>query len=949
MSAAKSRAHARVSSSVSHAVRFALLGGAAVAAGMPSAYAQDASIQEVVVTGSRIRIRDFQEISPVTTVSADAIKATGQLSVDEVLNRLPQIVPGLTARSNNPANGTATVDLRGIGTQRTLVLINGRRLTPSTNAGVTDLNNIPARLIDRVEVVTGGASAVYGSDALSGVVNFILKQDFDGFDMGYQFGQSGRSDGQEKQIDVLMGGNLEDGRGNITAFASWYDRESVLQSERDFTRVDRGGNGSATGNARLPNVALNPYPTTGAFLGGTGTSRDYAFGLANDGSVRQFNNSLPETSADGQGDRYNFAPVNFLLTPGTRINLGAYGHLDLDHGVTAYADVMYVDSRNAVQLAPTPAVNVPFDPNSPLLSDQARALLSARPDPNAPAFLTRRMVEVGARLQENQSKLQQITLGFRGALPFRDFAYDAYYQYGRTDFTNITHNDVSRSKFGAAISGCPAAYTQFVPGCVPVNAFGVGTITPEMANFIRLDFSDRTFFERNMASASINGSLATLPAGPLGFAIGAEYRKDESEFVPDIAKKEGDILGFNSAQPISGDFDVSELYVESVVPILKDLPGAKALNLEVGLRYSDYSSVGDVTSYKAGLDWTPVSSLHLRGMFQRAVRAPSVFELFQAGDQNFPPVNDPCASKLSNGTAQPVSAQVAAFCQATWGINSANYAQSNAQVETLLYGNPNLREETSDTYTFGFALTPEFVPGLQLSVDYYDIKVSNYVNALAGGTTGVVQNCFASLNIDSDACFSKDLNLPLVFRDAVGDLKARSPTANLSALSTKGVDLNVRYGIPLPFASGPFGQKLDVGVLVTWLDTWVLDGIDYAGTIGSYNIPGAFPSYKANLSLGYGIGPVRLNYNLQYLGAMDNQGNIPAFGDDTGYEGVSRTLYHDLSAQWDVNGTLEVSLGVRNLTDQKPKFFDIPIDQNTDPSSFDTLGRFYFGSLRAKF
>ena len=334
---------------LSSTVRSVLLSAAAATTvTTPAVQAADDNIQEIVVTGSRIRIRDFQAISPVTTVSADAIKATGQLSVDEVLNKLPQIVPGLTARSNNPSNGTATVDLRGIGTQRTLVLINGRRLTPSTNAGVTDLHNIPARLIDRVEVVTGGASAVYGSDALSGVVNFILKQDFDGFDMGYQFGQSGRSDGQEKQIDLLMGGNLEDGRGNITAFASWYDRESVLQSEREFTRVDRGGNGSATGNARLPNVALNPYPTTGAFLGGTGTSRNYAFGLANDGSVRQFNNSLPETSADGQGDRYNFAPVNFLLSPGTRINLGAYGHLDLDHGVTAYADVMYVDSRNAV-------------------------------------------------------------------------------------------------------------------------------------------------------------------------------------------------------------------------------------------------------------------------------------------------------------------------------------------------------------------------------------------------------------------------------------------------------------------------------------------------------------------------------------------------------------------------------------------------------------------------
>lgn len=923
---------------IRRAVRRALLAGvtAAVAPGT-IAYAQDASVQEIVVTGSRIRVRDFEAISPIATVSAETIQATGQLSVDEVLNRLPQVVPGLTARSNNPSNGTATVDLRGIGPQRTLVLINGRRLTPSTQNGVTDLNNIPTRLIERVEVVTGGASAVYGSDALAGVVNFILQDDYEGFDMGYQFGQSSRNDGREHQLDLLMGGNIADDRGNLTAFASWYERDAVLQGAREFTRIDRGSNGSATGIARLPNVALNPYPTVRSFLGGTSTSREYAFNLSNDGGVRARVNALPETSADGQGDRYNFAPVNYLLTPAERINLGAFGHLELAPNVTAYMDVMYVDSRNAAQLAPTPASSVAFDPDSPLLSAQARALLDARPDPTAPAFLTRRMIEVGARLQENKSKLQQATIGFRGDLPFKDWAYDVYYEYGRTDFTNVTHNDVSESKFAAGISGCPAAYQQFVRDCVPVDAFGVGTITPQMADFIRLDFTDSLIFERTLANAVVNGSIVTLPAGPLGFAIGLEYREDTSAFMPDIAKAKGDIMGFNAQQPISGKFDVVEVFAESIVPLLADLPAVSSLNLELGARYSDYSTVGNVSSYKAGVDWAPFSSTHVRAMYQRAARAPSLFELFQAGDQNFPSVDDPCASTLSTGEAQDVSPEVAAFCANTWGIDASTYVQSNGQIEAFNFGNPNLHEETSNTFTAGLAVTPDSIENLQFAIDYYSIEVKDYVGPLAGGSTGVVLGCFASLDITSDACFSADLNLPLIFRDVVGDLKARVPTSNLSELSTKGVDVSVRYDI----------RNLDVTLLVSWLDSWVLDDIDYAGTIGAYNYNGAFPEYKANLQLGYPLGPVRLSYNLQFLDAMDNQGNLPEF-EGGGLVGVGSTLYHDLSAQWQISDRLELNAGVRNLLDEEPKFFTIPIDQNTDPSTFDTLGRFFFASLRMK-
>ncbi|HYJ41149.1 MAG TPA: TonB-dependent receptor, partial [Steroidobacteraceae bacterium] len=320
-----------------------------------------------------------------------------------------------------------------------------------------------------------------------------------------------------------------------------------------------------------------------------------------------------------------------------------------------------------------------------------------------------------------------------------------------------------------------------------------------------------------------------------------------------------------------------------------------------------------------------------------------------AGDKGFPSVNDPCASTRANGTTRVVPADVAAFCQQTWGINAATYTQTNSQIEALFYGNPNLSEETSDTLTFGFALTPESIPDLHLSVDYYKIKVRDFVNTLEGGPTGVVLACFASLDIDSDACFSRDLNEALVFRDAVGDLKARVPIANLSALETDGIDVSVSYDVPLGFTSERFDDSLQVNLLVTWLGSYDLDHVDYAGTIGGYNISGAFPEYKANLRLGYRIGPVNLSYNLQFLDAMDNQGNIPAFEDPAGYQGVTSTIFHDLSARWDIKDSLDLTVGVRNLTDEDPKFFDVPVDQNTDPATFDMLGRFYFGSLRVKF
>jgi iron complex outermembrane recepter protein len=886
--------------------------------------------QTVTVTGTRIQRLDYEATSPLITVSSEAIRTSGALNTEAVLNALPQVVPGLSATSNNPSDGTATVDLRGLGPIRTLVLINGKRLNPSVSDGTVDLNNVPARLIERVEVTTGGASAVYGSDALGGVVNFIIKDDFNGMDIGAQFGQSAKSDGSDRQIDLLVGGNFADGTGNLTAFGSWYKRDAILQEERDYTRVDFTG-GSATGVAgRFDNAPGNPFDGTDGFA------------FAPDGSVEPFVNAMPEDGVPG-GDRYNFAPPNYLLTPAERFNIGAFGHYDFSDNHQVYSDLMYVDSKNAAQLAPTPAAGVLVDPTSPLLSASAQLLLQSRDDPDAPAILRRRMIEVGERVQERSSKLHQANFGFRGKLGVRDFQYDTYFSYGRTEFTSLTTNDVSRSRLTAGVNGCPPEYVRFVPSCVSVDAFGAGNISPAAADFVRLNFSDLATFERHLVSAAVNGSLFSMPAGEVGFAVGAEWREDFSEFTPDQNKRTGEILGFNAAQPVSGNFDVKEIFAEAVVPLLAHAARGRNLSLELGARLSDYSTVGTISSYKIGLGWQATESLRLRGMYQAATRAPSVFELFQAGDQGFPLYSEPCAR-----LEQAEDPALYGFCQSTGIAAPENFTQSNAQIEAQFFGNPSLEEEESETLTFGFVAQPSFATGLRFSVDYWDIEVDGFIDSLLGGAQGVIDACFASLDLNGPQCQSALLAKPFISRDAAGELKVNVPLVNSSELATSGIDFQIDYGVPMSWAGLGEDSRLDMNLLVTYLNEYVMNGIDYAGTIGAFNLSGAFPEMKANLRLSYAIGPVDLALNTRYVDSMSNQGNIAAFGNNS-FVSAGSVTYMDISARWQVSNAVELSAGILNLGNRRPPVFNNAIDQNSDPSTYDMVGRSWFSGIRVKF
>lgn len=923
------------------------LGCIAAAFSAGAAFAQEprsnegaTSVEEVVVTGSRIRRTDLESASPISIVSEEFFKQKGTVNVEEVLNLLPQVVPGLTAQVNNGGDGTATVDLRGVGPQRTLVLLNGRRFVPATNRGRADLNAIPANLIKRVEVVTGGASAVYGSDALAGVVNFILKDDFSGVEVGTRFGQSQEGDARSKDIYALFGGNFADDKGNAVLSASYYDREDVFQDAREFSIIDKQGNGSATGVAgRLDNSPFNPF---GAF-GTAPANSNFAFNP--DGSVRRFDNSLPETN-NGVGDRYNFAPVNYLITPQTRRTLDAMLRYDVAENTRVYAEMYYIQNRQDLNLAPTPATNLVLPVTNPLLSASARALLATRvfnpasplpTGPNAPAIFRRRMVEFGPRLQNASFDVSQIVVGAKGDIG-ESWNWDGYYSYGRTDSNVAIEGDISTARLNASLAGCP---TGSPAGCRVVDFFGPGKISAADVAYLRINSAvDTLSFERQLANVSASGPLMQLPAGDFSAAIGAEYREDSSAFNPSESSQIGDLSGFNGQKPIKGGFDVKELYAELSLPILRDAPGAAFLGVDFAARFSDYSSVGGLTTYKGSLEWKPIEQLKFRSTYAKASRAPSVFELFQAGDSNAPTVTDPCALIRPTGAAQVVTPATAVICRLS-GLPGAGTipVQANTQATSNRIGDPNLRQEDGKTLTLGLVWQPPFVRNFSATFDYYDIKVSNYVARLSGGEQGQVTACFTS-GVTTAAEYAANPNCANISRQSNGDLFLLSPLVNASQLETRGYDVALNYAYDWA-GVGMFTFRMDASSI----KVYDLDGADYAGQTSTDF--GTLPKLKSNLRVVYDRGPAQVSINWSRVGSVDTRPGDASDGNDVTIPAWS---YIDLGARYRFKDAYEVSLGVTNVTDKLPPLILTGFtNTNTDNSTYDSIGRRYVLSVNAKF
>ncbi len=954
----------------------------------------------VIVTGSRLVRQDFTAISPVTTVGAQDIELTATLSVEQLLNELPQVIPGNTVTSNNAGGEDfATIDLRGLGSQRTLVLIDGERVPAASTTGVVDLNTIPAGLIERIEVVTGGASAVYGSDAIAGVVNFILKDDYEGAEIRSTISGAEDGNGQAQNVDFLLGGNFANGKGNITTYGSWFNREGVKQSAYDYSRVSGAlvygynsttstytgvqlvdsleeylaartalamvpagnvgfsgtfaGGGSATppwgqitNNASNPFTGLAANPATSAQFASANTDCNPATaGVAVNGGTLSFNNAGALTPYFGStgcivpirangSSRYNFAPDNFIYLPAERFGTQTFANYEITDSIDMKMMLSYVRSIAQVQLAATPVTGLSIPVSSPAIAGadgivgtaddphkDLSAALNSRATPGANFTYAWRSNQIGPRTGEFENSALLGRVSFTGELP-ADWQWVLNLGWGQVDFNSELNNNVNRVALLQGIAGCaniPVAAQ--LPACVNVDIFGPTATTAAMSNFVRTNVKTSSTIEQSAISGYIRGDLLELPAGPISAVFGAEYRDDEGDFIVDDAQRRGEIAGFNAQQSIFGSIDVYEAYAEVSVPLLADLPFAHSLSVEAGYRVSDYSTVGQVESYKYGLQYSPVSWLTARTIFNKAVRAPSLLENFQAGDQGFPSYTDPC--RASNTASNPA---LRTFCIAT-GVpagNAATFVANNSQVQAFSFGNANLQSEEAETFTAGVVFQPDWLPigDFSMTVDYYDITLDKAIisrgaqtilNSCYGGLGGTPQSAADCANVSRDPATGQVLfvNTSLV--------------NGLAQINTKGVDIQAEFGMDLDELFGSAPGRLSVDSLVSLVDSFDSLGTEIVGTTEA-GISGAIPDFKSVTTVRYEVGDwlfqVRHAYvpglKQDYPGGTFAGNNVP---DTPEFSNI------DVSTRWNVTDAFAVTAVIENLMDEFPPqtvtgFFD---------------------------
>ena len=948
----------------------------------------------IVVTGSRIQRRNVETAAPIAVVGSEEFELSGTVNVENVVNTLPQVIPGTTSFSNNPGNGAATLNLRGLGSNRTLVLVNGRRWMSFDTAQIVDLNTVPSFLIDSVDVVTGGASAIYGSDALAGVVNFRLK-DVEGVELGGQYSITERGDGARYNVHGAIGTSFDDGRGSATVYAEYFNREEIFQGDRGFSEfaigeaVAFGGFPLAQfGSSTLPNGVLRYL---GGAQGNTGLPAGTEFGAAGAsgfGTGVVFDNT-PGDFRRRAGDTYNYAPVNYLQIPQERYLIGGYADYEFSDGHEFYTEVSFVNNRVAQELAATPVTgnfNLDLATIQPFLIApdfaQIQAIDAAETAQNAidgntddPGvvnfFVQRRTIEASRRNSLDERNAFRVLGGVRGSIT-DNLNYDAYYMYSRTRNANIQAGNISRSAFQAGLDGTGT----------PINIFGLGTLTDAMFQSIAIQAQNGDISTQEVAAASVNGFLGNfgLGADDIGFAAGVEYRGVASQFIPDTALSSGDVIGFNAGLPTEGSYNVTEFFGELSLPILGPDSGIELLQVDAAGRYSDYSlgNVGGVWTYAGGIKFAPIPDVLLRAQIQRAIRAPNVGELFGGRSIGFPGATDPCNNAAGPGVD---AAGLTATCLAS-GVPAAQIGsgniQPNAQIPATFGGNANLQEETSDSWTVGVVLQPSFVPGLTITADYFNIEIEDAIATFGGGLNNALDLCFNQVQDITDpicAPFSAAAGA----RDGAGAITtANNPLVlndNIAGLEVAGIDLEVNYVTSLPFSllTDAGDSRLNFNFLGTWTERnnfTPVQGFDTvnecAGRFG-LTCDEPTPEYKWTSRLTWIDGPLTTSLRWRHLGSTTDDDDGTDYTVFNGIEVIDSYDLLDISFSYEINENVGLTLGVNNVFDTLPgtPTFDANGDvsnrpnslllgdnqeqANTYPSTFDVLGRDFFVSANFKF
>ncbi|HEY7642854.1 MAG TPA: TonB-dependent receptor [Steroidobacteraceae bacterium] len=996
---------------IRRAVRCALVTSLATAAsGAMLAHAAEEgsnTIQEVVVTGSRIAQPGLTSISPVTAIAAEQIKIEGVTRVEDLINNLPQAFADFGGNLSNGSTGAATVNLRGLGSQRTLVLVNNRRLMPGdptqNGAASPDLNQIPAALVERVEVLTGGASAVYGADAVAGVVNFIMDDNFEGVRVDAQYSlyqhnqhsdtiadlvrsrdfalpDSSVTDGNAKDITFIAGINTPDGRGNATVYVGYRELEAIRQDQRDFSACSLGSS-SASGTPGPFTCAGSSTAAGGRFITVDGTSST----IGPDNRLRPFTAT----------DQFNFAPDNYYQRPDERKTAGLFAHYDFSDKASVYTEFMFMDDRSLAQVAASGAFigqgpgQPPFFGNqlvncdNPLLTaDELTTWCGGNPAAGD-IFLTigRRNVEGGPRIDDLRHTSFRGVLGLRGDLA-DGWNYDVYGLYGTSILSENFQNDISRARVGKALNAVVDSQGQVVcrvnadvdlsnddPACVPWNIFNVGGVTPQQLAYLQIPGVMEGSTTEQVLSGSISANLGQygikLPTASdgLAFAFGAEYRSEKSELRPDAAYQTNDLFGQGAPTlDTIGQFDVREVFAELRVPLVQGKPGVQTLSLETGYRYSDYNLGFNTDSYKLGLDWAPIDSVRFRGSYQRAVRSPNIQELFLQPRVQLNGVTDPCAGDLTNATTSDDPTATFEEC-ARSGVTAAQYGtilvNPAGQYNGLVGGNTALDPEESDTYSYGIVLTPSFLPDLSLSLDYYDIKVDKLIGSV--GQDFILGQCLAGVTDFCSAVHRVPLNGSL-WLGSTGYVD--DPIINTGSLHTKGIDAEANYR----FDVGNVG-RIALSLVGTYTDQYVVEPLPGAPTYDCSGLYGSVcgtptPEWRHKLRASW-QSPWGMDLSLtwRHIAEVSLDGSNP----DTGAPPVAFTDrklgardYLDLSAAYTftdvgVFSNMTGRLGINNVTDKDPPLFGasncptVYCNGNTFPQVYDTLGRYIFVGLTTDF
>jgi iron complex outermembrane receptor protein len=964
-------------------------------------------VQEIVVTGSRIPQKNLTEVSPVTTVNNQTVKLQGVTNVEDLINNLPQAFADQGAFESNGSAGIADIDLRGLGAQRTLVLIDGKRVQPGDpTIPVADINFIPPGLIDHVDVLTGGASAVYGSDAVAGVVNFVMKHNFEGLEMDVQSGIS-EHDNNSSQIrnaniaghqqvgfpllnlpsgdtwaglrttaTIIGGVNTPDDKGNVEFYLGYTSIDGVLEGKYDYSACALATNTGSplqycAGSLNSPAVG-RVTPLTGPNAGGT-----YSILGAPTGKL---------LTPLALSDAYNYAPTNYFQRPDTRYTAGEYSHYEVNPHLDLYSSFMFMDDHTVAQLAAsgsfaTDATNYTIPCSDPLLSAaQANTLCGPGPytaGQTATALIGRRAVESGGRTSDITHEDYRIVFGAKGEIA-DGWTYDISMQYGRSVLTDIEGGNLSKTNLANALDvvNVNGVATCAVGGsCVPWNIWSPGGVTQAALNYIGVTAENSGYTQEQVVSGNIAGDLghyglkSPFATDGLGVSFGAEYRREYLSLTYDSVLSSGDVAGGGgNPQNVAGSQADKDVFAELRVPLIQDQPFFKDLTFEGGYRYSDYTSGGGNSSFKVGGEWQIVPDIKLRASYERSVRAPNVDELFTPQSAVLSAGTDPCAGPTPTYTAAQCyntirnsapNLTLAQFTNTVYG----NILQCGPQCQSLTGGNPNLKSEVGKTVSFGVVFTPTFFRGFSVSVDYFDIKVDGAVAtapfagtvsacALQGiGCSSIFRNPTAQYGFLGDG-YGPDLNLE-----------------NIGALKTSGIDVNANYRISLEDMHMPAWGSLNLNFTGTWLRNLITEL-----PVGTYDCAGLYgltcgtpnPKFRSQTRLTWTTPwNLSLSLNWRYLSAtkLDYDTGNPVFAQ--GFTDMSPTdaripdfSYFDLAFSYKLKERYTIRGGINNIFDRTPPILSgtsaaaggpPALNGNTFPQVFDPLGRTLFMGLTADF